>query len=45
LVPETGKFHVRRKFVDEFECTGADIAKHPITQIAGLYTAEKKARG
>ena len=37
--------HVRRKFVDEFERTGADIAKHAITQIAELYAVEKKARG
>lgn len=37
--------HVRRKFVDEFERTGADIAKHAITQIAELYAVEKEARG
>ena len=37
--------HVRRKFVDEFERTGADIAKHAITQIAALYAVEKEARG
>lgn len=37
--------HVRRKFVDEFERTGADIAKHTITQIAVLYTVEKEAKG
>uniref|UniRef100_UPI00355ACECF IS66 family transposase n=1 Tax=Ruegeria jejuensis TaxID=3233338 RepID=UPI00355ACECF len=37
--------HVRRKFVDEFERTGADIAKHTITQIAELYVVEKEAKG
>ncbi len=37
--------HVRRKFVDEFERTGADIAKHAITQIAELYAVEKEAKG
>ena len=37
--------HVRRKFVDEFERTGADIAKHAITKIADLYAVEKEARG
>ncbi|SDP01138.1 Transposase [Lutimaribacter pacificus] len=37
--------HVRRKFVDEFERTGAGIAKHTITQIAELYAVEKDARG
>ena len=37
--------HVRRKFVDEFERTGADIAKHAITQIADLYAVEKEVRG
>ena len=37
--------HVRRKFVDEFKRTGADIAKHAITQIAELYAVEKEARG
>lgn len=37
--------HVRRKFVDEFERTGADIAKHTITQIAELYAVEKEAKG
>lgn len=37
--------HVRRKFVDELERTGADIAKHTITQIAELYAVEKDARG
>ncbi len=37
--------HVRRKFVDEVERTGADIAKHAITQIAELYAVEKEVRG
>lgn len=37
--------HVRRKFVDEFERTGADIAKRSIQQIAELYTVEKEAKG
>ena len=37
--------HVRRKFVDEFERTGADIAKHAIAQVAKLYTVEKEAKG
>jgi len=37
--------HVRRKFVDEFERTGAGAAKHAITQIAELYAVEKEARG
>jgi hypothetical protein len=37
--------NVRRKFVDEFERTGVDIAKHAITNIVDLYTVEKKARG
>jgi transposase len=37
--------HVRRKFVDEFERTGADIAKHAITQIAAHYAVEKDVRG
>jgi len=37
--------HVRRKFVDEFERTGADIAKGSIKRIAELYAVEKEARG
>ena len=37
--------NVRRKFVDEFERTGADIAKHAITQVADLYAVEKEVRG
>lgn len=37
--------HVRRKFVDEFERTGSDIAKQAITLIADLYAVEKEARG
>ena len=37
--------HVRRKFVDEFERTGADIAKGAIKRIAELYAVEKEARG
>lgn len=37
--------HVRRKFVDEFERTGADIAIHAIAQIAELYAVEKQAKG
>ena len=37
--------HVRRKFVDEFERTGADIAKQAIKLIADLYAVEKEVRG
>ena len=37
--------HIRRKFVDEFERTGADIAKGAIERIAKLYAVEKMARG
>ena len=36
--------HVRRKFVDTFERTDKDIAKHAITQIADLYAVEKEAK-
>jgi transposase len=37
--------HVRRKFVDEFERTGAGIAEGAIKQIAKLYNVEKQAKG
>jgi len=37
--------HVRRKFVDEFERTGSDIAKGAIERIAQLYAVEKMAKG
>ncbi|WHQ82660.1 transposase [Tritonibacter mobilis] len=37
--------HVRRKFVDEFERTGADIPEHAIMRIADHYAVEKEARG
>lgn len=37
--------HIRRKFVDEFERTGADIAKGALERIAKLYAVEKMARG
>jgi transposase len=37
--------HVRRKFVDEFERTGSDIAKGAIERIAKLYAVEKVAKG
>ena len=36
--------HVRRKFVEEFERTGAAIAKGTIKQIAVLYAVEEQAR-
>lgn len=36
--------HIRRKFVDELERTGADIAKGAIERIAKLYAVEKMAR-
>ena len=37
--------HVRRKFVDEFERTGSEIAKVAIERIAQLYAVEKMAKG
>ncbi len=37
--------HVRRKFVDEAERTGSDIARQAVTRIASLYAVEKEARG
>ena len=37
--------HVRRKFLDEAERTGAPIAQQAIKQIAQLYVVEKEARG
>lgn len=37
--------HVRRKFVDEFERTGASIAEVAIKQISKLYDVEKQAKG
>ena len=37
--------HVRRKFFDEAECTGAPIAQQAIKQIPRLYVVEKEARG
>ncbi|MEO1324624.1 MAG: IS66 family transposase [Pseudomonadota bacterium] len=37
--------HVRRKFVDEFERTGSEIAKGAIERIAQLYAVEKMAKG
>ncbi len=37
--------HVRRKFVDEAERTGSDIAKQAAIRIARLYAVEKEARG
>ena len=37
--------HVRRKFVDEFERTGSDIAKGAIERIAQLYAIEKMTKG
>lgn len=36
--------HVRRKFVDEFERTGSEIAKGAIERIAQLYAVEKMAK-
>ncbi len=36
--------HVRRKFAEEFERTGADIAKDAIKQIGKLYGVEKDAK-
>ena len=35
---------MRRKFVEEFERTGAAIAKGTIKQIAVLYAVEEQAR-
>ena len=35
---------MRRKFLDRFERTGADIIKHAIRKITDRYTVEKKAR-
>lgn len=37
--------YVRRKFVDEFECTGSEIAKGAIERIAQLYAVEKMVKG
>jgi len=37
--------HVRRKFTDEFERTGAAIAKEAIKRIGKLYDIEKQAKG
>lgn len=37
--------HVRRKFVDEFDRTGSEIAKGAIERIAQLYAVEKMAKG
>ena len=37
--------HVRRKFVDELERTGSEIAKGAIERIAQLYAIEKMAKG
>ena len=36
--------HVRRKFVEEFERTGAAIAKQAIRQVGKLHAVEKEAR-
>ncbi|GFE51871.1 hypothetical protein So717_36240 [Roseobacter cerasinus] len=37
--------HVCRKFIDEFERTGSEIAKGAILRIAQLYAVEKMAKG
>ena len=37
--------HVRRKFVDEYQRIGSEIAKGAIERIAQLYAIEKMARG
>ena len=37
--------HVRRKFTDEFERTGAAIAEEAIKRIGKLYAVEKEAKG
>jgi hypothetical protein len=37
--------HVRRKFTDEFERTGAAIAEEAIKRIGKLYAVEKQAKG
>ena len=37
--------HVRRKFTDAFERTGAAIAQEAIKRIGKLYTVEKQAKG
>ena len=36
--------HIRRKFVDEFEANGSEIAEEAIRRIAELYAVEKAAR-
>jgi len=42
---QTCMVHVRRKFTDEFNRTGASIAKEAIKRIGKLYDIEKQAKG